>query len=157
MEWLEGYLSEWDGAALIVSHDRYFLDQVVDHIWEMSRRAWRLYRGNYSAYLQQRQERWELRQQIFEAEKERLLKEVDYIKRNISGQNTLQAKGRLRRLSRSVEAIESLGFEAVQGKSWAEISRRGGYLHPYDERWMRSSGASARLREPISPPAAACT
>ena len=47
---------------------------------------------------------------------------MDYVKRNISGQNTIQAKGRLRRLSRIVEAIESLGFEAVQGKNWAKIS-----------------------------------
>ncbi len=121
VEWLEGYLSQWDGAALIVSHDRYFLDRVVDHIWEMDKTGIELYRGNYSAYVQQRQERWELRQQIFEAEKERLLKEMDYVKRNISGQNTIQAKGRLRRLSRIVEAIENLGFEAVQGKSWAKI------------------------------------
>jgi ATP-binding cassette subfamily F protein 3 len=121
VEWLEGYLSQWSGAALIVSHDRYFLDRVVDHIWEMSKTGIELYRGNYSAYVQQRQERWELRQQSFEAEKERLLKDMDYVKRNISGQNTIQAKGRLRRLSRIVEAIESLGFEAVQGKSWARI------------------------------------
>ncbi len=69
VEWLEGYLSQWEGAALIVSHDRYFLDQVVDHIWEMSQRGLEVYRGNYSAYVQQRQERWELRQQIFEARK----------------------------------------------------------------------------------------
>jgi ATP-binding cassette subfamily F protein 3 len=121
VEWLEGYLSQWSGAALIVSHDRYFLDRVVDHIWEMSKTGIELYRGNYSAYVQTRQERWDLRQQSFEAEKERLLKDMDYVKRNISGQNTIQAKGRLRRLSRIVEAIESLGFEAVQGKSWAKI------------------------------------
>ena len=124
VEWLEGYLSQWSGAALIVSHDRYFLDRVVDHIWEMSKTGMELYRGNYSAYVQQRQERWDLRQQSFEAEKERLLKEMDYVKRNISGQNTIQAKGRLRRLSRIVQAIESLGFEAVQGKSWAKISEQ---------------------------------
>ena len=121
VEWLEGYLSQWHGAALIVSHDRYFLDRVVDHIWEMDKTGIELYRGNYSAYVQQRQERWDLRQQSFEAEKERLLKDMDYVKRNISGQNTIQAKGRLRRLSRIVEAIENLGFEAVQGKSWAKI------------------------------------
>jgi ATP-binding cassette subfamily F protein 3 len=81
-----------------------------------------LYRGNYSAYVHQRQERWDLRQQIYQAEKERLEKELDYVKRNIAGQRTQQAKGRLRRLSRQVEAIESLGFEAAQGKSWVEIS-----------------------------------
>jgi len=122
VEWLEGYLSQWEGATLIVSHDRYFLDKVVDHIWEMSKTGLEVYRGNYSAYVQQRQERWDLRQQLFESEKERLLKELDYVKRNISGQNTLQAKGRLRRLSRLVQAVESLGVEAVLNKNWAEVA-----------------------------------
>jgi ATP-binding cassette subfamily F protein 3 len=122
VEWLEGYLSQWSGAAIIVSHDRYFLDRVVDHIWEMNKNGMELYRGNYSAYLHQRQERWELRLKIFDAEKERLYKELDYIKRNISGQNVRQARGKLRRLSREVEAIESLGVEAVQSRSWIVIS-----------------------------------
>jgi ATP-binding cassette, subfamily F, member 3 len=123
VEWLESYLTQWPGAALIVSHDRYFLDQVANSILEMSRTRFETYRGNYSAYLDQRQERWELRHQIFESEKERLEKELDYIRRNISGQRTLQAKGKLRRLSRTLEAIESLGMEAVRGKNWAAISQ----------------------------------
>ena len=58
----------------------------------------------------------------FEIEKERLQKELDYVKRNIAGQRTQQAKGKLRRLSRQVEAIESLGFDAMHGKKWAQIS-----------------------------------
>ena len=122
VEWLENYFSQWPGAILVVSHDRYFLDKVINHIWEMSAAGLELYRGNYSAYIQQRQERWELRQQIFETEKERLLKELVYVKRNISGQRTQQAKGKLRRLSRQVEAIESLGTEALLNKNWGEIS-----------------------------------
>jgi ATP-binding cassette subfamily F protein 3 len=122
VEWLEGYLSQWDGAELLVSHDRYFLDKVVNQVWEMGRGYMESYRGNYSDYLQQRQQRWERRQQIYEAEMERLEKELDYIKRNIAGQNTSQAKGKLRRLSREVEAIESLGFEVFLSKSWGEIS-----------------------------------
>ena len=122
VEWLEEYLSEWEGAALIVSHDRYFLDKVVNVILELSRDRMETYRGNYSAYVQQRQERWDLRQKIFEAEKERLEKDMDYIRRNISGQNVLQAKGRLRRLSRYLQAIEQLGLEAVVGKNWSEVS-----------------------------------
>jgi ATP-binding cassette subfamily F protein 3 len=122
VEWLEGYLRQWQGATLIVSHDRYFLDQVIDHIWEMSTSGLEVYRGNYSAYVHQRQERWELRQQLFESEKARLLKELDYIKRNISGQNVQQAKGKLRRLSREIQAIEKLGIEAVQNQSWIQIS-----------------------------------
>lgn len=122
VEWLEGYMSQWQGAALIVSHDRYFLDRVVDHIWEMSGSGMEVYRGNYSHYVQQRQERWDLRQQVFESEKQRLLKDLDYVKRNISGQNVQQAKGRLRRLSREVQAFEQLGAEALQNQNWLETS-----------------------------------
>jgi ATP-binding cassette subfamily F protein 3 len=124
VEWLEGYLSQWAGAVLIVSHDRYFLDKVVDHVWEMSTSGLEVYRGSYSDYVGQRQERWELRQKLFNTEKERLLKELDYVKRNISGQRTQQAKGKLRRLSRQVQAIEKLGVEALQGASWGEISEK---------------------------------
>lgn len=69
VEWLEGYLSQWSGAVLMVSHDRYFLDRVVNTIWEMSERGLEVYRGNYSAYLQQREERWNARRLAFEAER----------------------------------------------------------------------------------------
>jgi ATP-binding cassette subfamily F protein 3 len=123
VEWLESYLSQWDGATLIVSHDRYFLDKVVNTLWEMTRAGFEVYHSNYSAYLQQRQERWERRQQVFEEERQRLEKEVDYIKRNISGQNVSQARGRLRRLSRYLQAVEQLGLEAVIGKPWGELSQ----------------------------------
>ena len=122
VEWLEGYLSQWDGATLIVSHDRYFLDRVVDIIWEMTRAGFEVYRGNYSAYVLQRQERWDRRREVFELEKERLEKDLDYIKKNISGQNVSQARGRLRRLSRHLQAIEQVGLEAAMGKPWGELS-----------------------------------
>ena len=122
IEWLENYLKDWDGAALIVSHDRYFLDKVCNNIWEMSGGGVETYRGNYSHYVQQRQERWDLRSKVFESEKERLTKELDYIKRNISGQNVSQARGRLKRLSRQLQAIQQIGLDAMVGKSWSEIS-----------------------------------
>jgi len=122
IEWLEGYLKSFPGGVLLVSHDRYFIDQVCRQIWEMSLGGFETYRGNYSAYLTQRQERWQRQQEIFEAEKTRLENELDYIKRNLAGQNTGQAKGKLRRLSRRVQAIEQMGLQAVQGKSWGELS-----------------------------------
>jgi len=121
-EWLEGYLSQWEGAAVIVSHDRYFLDRVATAILEMVFGATEHYPGNYSAYLQTRELRWEHRREVFEAEKEKLLKDVEYIKKNISGQNVSQAKGKLRRLSRIVQAIEQIGMEAVVNQKWAETA-----------------------------------
>jgi len=121
VEWLEGYLAGWNGAAVIVSHDRYFLDKVCNVMLEMLAGGYELYRGNYSAYLHQRQERAERRQETFEREKEKLLKEVEYIKKNISGQNVSQAKGKLRRLTRIVQAIEQVGFETVMNTNWSQL------------------------------------
>ena len=121
IEWLENYLKDWDGAVLIVSHDRYFIDKVCNNIWEMALSGFEAYRGNYTHYLQQRQERWERRAKTFEAEKNRLFNELDYVKRNIAGQNVSQAKGRLKRLSRKIQAIEQIGLDAIRGKAWHEI------------------------------------
>lgn len=122
VEWLEGYLNQWEGAAVIVSHDRYFLDKVSTVILEMLPGAYEVYNGNYTAYLKQREERMARRQEVFESEKEKLLKEMEYIKRNIAGQNTLQAKGKLKRLSRLVQAIEQIGFEAALNQKWSETA-----------------------------------
>ena len=123
VEWLEGYLSKWAGAVLIVSHDRYFLDHVANHILEMTPAGVEVYRGNYSHYVSQRSERWERRHKVFNDEKERLLKEADYIKRHIEGQRVSQARGKLRRLSRIVQAIEQVGMDAVLNQKWSAVSQ----------------------------------
>ena len=99
IEWLESYLRDWPGAVLIVSHDRYFLDQVADTIWEMTL-ALEVYRGNYSAYLQQRAERYQRRLEEYQVQQEFVEKEEEYIRRNLAGQNTRQAQGRRKRLER---------------------------------------------------------
>lgn len=99
MEWLEDFLRKYDGAVMIVSHDRYFLDQTVNTIWEMTP-AIEIYPGNYSAFLQQRQERMQRQMKEYESQQEYIAREEDYIQRNIAGQNTTQAKGRRRRLER---------------------------------------------------------
>jgi len=99
VEWLENFFKDWHGAVLIVSHDRYFLDQVTNHIWEMTP-GLEEYRGNYSAFLTQREERYHRRLQEYEAQQEFIEKEEEYIRRNIAGQNTRQAQGRRKRLER---------------------------------------------------------
>ena len=102
VEWLEAFLKDWDGALVVVSHDRYFLDQVANIIWEMTP-SLEVYRGNYSAYLTQREERYARRLAEYEAQTAFIEKEQEYIRRNIAGQNTHQAKGRQRRLERLLE------------------------------------------------------
>ncbi len=126
VEWLEHTLREWQGAVLIVSHDRYFLDNAVNTIWEMTPTGIEVYSGNYSAYLLQRLERWEYYERIFTEEKERLLKDVDYIQRNWVRDSThAQALGRLRRLSRELDVIDRYGIMALRsGKKWIEFDIR---------------------------------
>ena len=99
IEWLENHLRHWQGAVVLVSHDRYFLDQSATSTWEMTP-SLELYRGNYSAYLQQREARYERRLKEYETQQAFIEKEEDYIRRNIAGQNTRQAQGRRRRLER---------------------------------------------------------
>ncbi len=100
VEWLENYLSDFAGAVLVVSHDRYFMDAVAQTIWELDFGALEIYRGNYSHYVTQREARHERLRKEYEAQQEFIDKEEDYIRRNIAGQNTRQAKGRLKRLNR---------------------------------------------------------
>ena len=102
VEWLENYLHDWDGAVLVVSHDRYFMDQVAQAVWEMTP-AFELYHGNYSAYLAQRAERYARRLEEYQAQAAFIEKEEEYIRRNIAGQNTRQAQGRRKRLERLLE------------------------------------------------------
>ena len=147
IEWLEGFLKDWDGAALFVSHDRYFTDKVATNILEMFRGSMETYRGNYTAYLAQREARWVQRQEYFESEKSRLEKELDYIKRNIAGQRTQQAKGKLRRLSRYLEVVEQLGFEGVRGRKWGKIAEEVDYGKP-----MGIAEAESRIKA-LHPPA----
>lgn len=147
VEWLEGYLNQWEGAAVIVSHDRYFLDKVSNVILEMLPGAYEMYTGNYSAYLKQREERIARRQEVFESEKEKLLKEVDYIKKHIAGQNTLQAKGKLKRLSRLVQAIEQIGFDAALNQKWSETAEEVSVTTSY----FSAEEAERRVRALRSP------
>ena len=100
IEWLEAFLLKWEGALLMVSHDRYFMDRVASVVWELDWGQLQVYRGNYSHYVQQRTARHARVREEYKAQQERIAKEEDYIRRNMAGQNTRQAQGRLKRLER---------------------------------------------------------
>jgi ATP-binding cassette subfamily F protein 3 len=135
VEWLEGTLRRWDGALIIVSHDRYFLDRVVNRVWELAPAGGddpaelRVYRGNYSAYVLQRQEAWDRAERLYNEEKARLEGESDFIRKHIAGGQTDIAKGRLRQLTRDLALIEQVGLVAMaesrrNGQSWIELGAR---------------------------------
>ncbi len=98
VEWLENFLSDFPGAVLAVSHDRYFMDSFAKGIWEMEYGMIETYRGNYSHYVQQRAERHERLLKEYESQQEFLIKEQDYIRKHMGSRGTAQAKGRQKRL-----------------------------------------------------------
>lgn len=105
IEWLEGYLKAWKGAMVVVAHDRAFLDQVVEQVWELTFGQLTIYRGNYSRYTVQREERQARQQELYERQQEEIARTEAYIRRYRAGQRSRQAQGREKRLAR-LERIE---------------------------------------------------
>ncbi len=122
-EWLEQYLSEFDGTVVMVSHDRYFLDRVIREVTELEDHAIARYVGNFSAYLEQKAKRLEKAQKEFEAQREHILRTEDFIRRNIAGQKTKQAQSRRKALEK-LDRLEKPKLKAKKMKlSFAPTQR----------------------------------
>ena len=99
VEWLENFLQSFEGAVVAVSHDRYFIDHFATTVWEMEFGRLETYKGNYTHYLRQREERRERLQKEYEAQQAFVSKEMDYIRKHMGSRWTAQAKGRLKKLN----------------------------------------------------------
>lgn len=122
--WLEDYLVEQHEAMLIVSHDRYFLNKVVNKVFELHRGVIEAYNGNYQAYWRQRRERYELRLKTWEAQQEHIEKQEEYIRRVHYGQLHKQAQSRQKALDR-LERIERPVFIEAPHMHLGEVRRAG--------------------------------
>ena len=91
--WLQRYLHDFSGTVVIITHDRYFLDEVVGWILELDRGQGIPYKGNYSGWLEQKQKRLEMEGKIEESKKRRLSEELDWIR---SAPRARQAKSKAR-------------------------------------------------------------
>ena len=103
MSWLEGVLLDWKGALIVVSHDRYFLDTVATRIWDLAHRRVETYRGNYSHYRRQREDRHARWRKEYERQQEFISETQEFIRRYKAGQRTKEAQGRETRLNRFLE------------------------------------------------------
>ncbi|HEU5185759.1 MAG TPA: ABC-F family ATP-binding cassette domain-containing protein [Gemmatimonadaceae bacterium] len=99
-DWLDRYLKSSGETALVISHDRAFLDGLVDHVLHFEGGTATAYKGTFAQFVRQREERHLTQQRSFEQQRRFIEKEEDFIRRNIAGQNTAQAKGRRTRLAR---------------------------------------------------------
>ncbi|WP_298733743.1 ABC-F family ATP-binding cassette domain-containing protein [uncultured Subdoligranulum sp.] len=128
MDWLENYLKTYRGAVLVVSHDRYFLDAVCTKIWELRGKSIQVYRGNYSAYLPQREAADQRQQKLHDAAVEKAAKLQEYIDRNLVRASTTKMAQSRRKQLEKMEIVEAPTAEA-----W-ELNFRFEYdIEPYDE------------------------
>ena len=94
-EWLEGFLKSYEGAILLVSHDRYFLDAVADTIGDVENQKLSVFRGNYSHFRQQKEEQIARQQALYEQQQAEIGRLQDVIKKNMGG-DAVQSKLRQR-------------------------------------------------------------
>jgi ATP-binding cassette, subfamily F, member 3 len=113
LSWLEQYLQSYDGAILIVSHDRYFLDEVVNQVYEISRHQIMKFPGNYSFYLDKKAENYERDMKLFEKQQDEVAKLQDFIQRNLArASTTKRAQSRRKQLDRMELMDRPLGDES---------------------------------------------
>ena len=123
--WLSDYLGTLGESLIVISHDRAFLDETADHLLHVSGGTTTAYRGGYSSFVQQRAERELSQRRAVEKQQAFIAKQEDYIRRNIAGQNTAQAKGRRKLLERLPRLSPPPG-EAGAMSLRLEINQRGG-------------------------------
>jgi ATP-binding cassette subfamily F protein 3 len=123
--WLENHLRQLDATVLVVSHDRAFLQAVVDHVLHLETGSAFEYTGSYEDFVRQRAERRLTQQRAFVKQSRALAAEEDFIRRNIAGQNSAQAKGRRRRLERVSRLSPPSGEDGTMALRLAPDQRSG--------------------------------
>lgn len=101
LTWLEGYVQNYKGALLIVSHDRYFLDRIVNEVYEISHHHSSYYKGNYSAYIDQKAERLRQDWKNYEKQQAEISKLEDFVNKNlVRASTTKRAQSRRKQLEK---------------------------------------------------------
>ncbi len=111
IEWLEKYLQHYHGSVVIVSHDRYFLDRMVNKIVELYQQELHFYSGNYSYYLEEKALRIELQQRAYENQQDYIRQQERFVERfKAKASKAAQAQSIVKRLEK-LERIESAELE----------------------------------------------
>jgi len=100
LRWLEDFVQNASAAVAVISHDRYFLDSVATSILEIENGCSRAYSGNYTEFMEKKEAEMEAAEKAFELQQAYIKKQEEYIRRNIAGQNTKQARGRRTHLAK---------------------------------------------------------
>lgn len=125
VEWLEEFLQSYPSGFVLVSHDRYFLDRACRRIIEVENGQATSYKGNYSDYLIEREERREIQQRAFENQRRLIAKTEQFIRKNLAGQKTKQAKSR-RTMLQKLERVDAVRADQSSGDFRLQDIERAG-------------------------------
>ncbi|MCY1026464.1 ABC-F family ATP-binding cassette domain-containing protein, partial [Mammaliicoccus sciuri] len=125
-EWLENYLTHFKGAIVIISHDRYFLDKIVNQVYDVALGSVKKYVGNYSKFLKERDVHYEKVMAEYERQQSEIKKLETFVEKNITRASTSgMAKSRRKVLER-MERIEMPRLDAKSAQINFEITRATG-------------------------------
>lgn len=126
LSWLENYLKNYPGALLIVSHDRYFLDQVVTLVYEVSRHRVKKYTGNYSRYLDEKAKQYEHDLKQFEKQQSEKAKLEDYVQRNLVRASTTKMAQSRRRILEKTDWMDAPDGDEKSARFGFSIEKQSG-------------------------------
>ncbi|MCI3922649.1 ABC-F family ATP-binding cassette domain-containing protein [Paenibacillus sp. TRM 82003] len=161
LTWLESYLRAYPGSVLVVSHDRYFLDALVDTIYEIERSSSKRYTGNYSTFVEQKAADYERQMKLFEKQQDEIARLEDFVRRNIvratttkraqSRRKMLERMDRLDRPSGSLKkASFSFEVDRPSGKEVLEVRNLSMSYDGGETRLFRNVGFDLRRGDSVA-------
>ena len=126
LSWLENFLKNYDGAILIVSHDRYFLDQVVSIVYEVSRHHVTKFTGNYSDYLSEKAKNYERDRKLYEKQQGEKAKLETFIQKNLARASTTKLAQSRRKVLEKTEWMDAPDGDEKSATFTFDINRQSG-------------------------------
>jgi ATP-binding cassette, subfamily F, member 3 len=126
LSWLENYLQSYQGAVVIVSHDRYFLDKIVNTVYEIAFQSSKKYYGNYSDYLKKKEADFEQEVKRFEKQQEEIKRMEDFIQKNIVRATTSKRAQSRRKQLEKMDKIEKPKDDNQSAKFSFQTAKRSG-------------------------------
>ncbi|WP_173917745.1 ABC-F family ATP-binding cassette domain-containing protein [Halobacillus sp. Marseille-Q1614] len=151
LAWLEGYLQGYDGAVVIVSHDRYFLDEIVNTVYEIAYQGSKKYHGNYSDYLKKKEADYELELKKYEKQQGEIKRMEDFIQKNIVRATTSKRAQSRRKLLEKMDKIDKPKSDQKSATFSFQVEKKSGNdVLKLRDLAFRYDGASKFLFEDLS-------
>ncbi|MFT8401387.1 MAG: ABC-F family ATP-binding cassette domain-containing protein [Lentilactobacillus diolivorans] len=146
--WLEGYVQNYSGALLIISHDRYFLDRIVNEVYELSNGTLHHYTGNYTDYTQKKEQEVALQWKAYEKQQSQIDKLQTFVDKNIvRASTTKQAQARRKQLEKMDRIEKPIGDSKTARFAFTPTSKSGNNVLNVNN---AAVGYATILAEPIN-------